>query len=72
MHYIEKSAVHLTEQVKLPGSDQKVNLSDISKSGGIANAYEAAKLAATIKGNRNKKLPVIKPKPKMVTKKKKG
>jgi len=31
-----------------------VSLSDISKSGGVINAYEAIKLAATLKGERNK------------------
>jgi subtilisin family serine protease len=49
---IEKSAVKLTEKVKTPGSDDMVLLSDISKSGGLVNAYEAIKLASTIKGER--------------------
>ncbi len=70
-YVIEKSAVPVTDKVKLPGSEEKVNLSDISKSGGLVNAYQAAKLAATIKGDRYKKpAPVIKPKSKMVTHKK--
>jgi subtilisin family serine protease len=69
-YIIEKSAVPISEKVKLPGTDEKVNLSDISKSGGIVNAYEAVKLAATIKGERNNKQPaIIKPK---IVKKKKG
>lgn len=58
-YVIEKSAVPVNEKVKLPGSDEKVNLSDISKTGGIVNAYEAVKLAATIKGERNIKEPII-------------
>src|SRR2546430_9010694 len=35
--------------------DELVNLSDISKSGGIINAYEALKLASTLNTNTNKK-----------------
>lgn len=67
-YVIEKSAVQLTDKVKLPGTEQMVNLADISKSGGLANAYEAAKLAATIKGDRvSKPSPVIKLKSKLVT-----
>src|SRR6185436_11507807 len=49
---IEKSSVKLDEKVKSPGSDDMVLLSDISKSGGLVNAYEAIKLASTIKGER--------------------
>ena len=67
-YVIEKSAAPIKEQVKLPGSDEKVNLGDISKSGGIVNAYDAVKLAATIKGERNTKEPII-IKSKIVTKK---
>ncbi len=70
-YILEKSAVPITDKVKLPGTDDKVNLADISKTGGMVNAYEAIKLAATIKGERNIKEPVI-IKPKIVKKKKKG
>ncbi len=66
---IEKSAMPAIEKVKLPGSDELVNLSDISKTGGFVNAYEAVKLASTLKGERNNKAPVI-IKPKIVIKKK--
>ena len=46
---IEKSAVSPGVKVKKPGSeDELVNLSDISRSGGIINAYEAMKLASTL------------------------
>jgi hypothetical protein len=45
-----------------------VNLSDICKTGGIVNAYEALKLAATIKGEKNIK--VVLPKPKLIPAKK--
>jgi len=51
---IEKSAQKPTEKVKNPETGELVNLSDISKSGGLVNAYEAIKLASTIKGERNK------------------
>jgi subtilisin family serine protease len=53
-YVIEKSAVAPDVQVKIPGTDSLVNLSDISKTGGIVNAYEALKLAATLKGERKK------------------
>ena len=49
---IEKSAVAPPVKVKKPGSeDELVNLSDISKSGGIINAFEALKLASTLTTN---------------------
>jgi subtilisin family serine protease len=47
---IEKSAQNPGVKVKQPGSGAEVELSDISKSGGIVNAYEAIKLASTLKG----------------------
>ncbi len=64
-YVIEKSAVPITTKVRRPGTDELVNLSDISKSGGEVNAYQAMKLAATIKGERNSK-PFIKPTPKLI------
>jgi subtilisin family serine protease len=70
-YVIEKSAVISPEKITIPGSDEKVNLSDISKTGGFLNAYEAAKLAATLKGERITKPEVI-IKPTIVKKKKKG
>ncbi len=46
---IEKSSVPVTEDVVKPGtSDEKVKLSELSKTGGLVNAFEAAKLAATM------------------------
>ncbi len=69
---IEKSVVPLTEQVDLPGTNEKVSLSDISKTGGLVNAYQAVKLAATVKGERIVKYPVIVPKAKVATNKIKG
>ena len=45
---IEKSAQAPTEKVKKPGSDDEVELTDISRTGGVINAYEAAKIASTL------------------------
>ena len=55
-YIIEKSAEPPAEKVNLPGTAQKVNLSDISKTGGIVNAYEAVKLAGTIKAKPKKEI----------------
>ncbi|MDB5200719.1 MAG: peptidase [Ferruginibacter sp.] len=51
---IEKSAQAPKEKVKLPGTDQQVDLADISKTGGIVNAYEAVKYASTIQTKKVK------------------
>ncbi len=62
---IEKSAQKVSVKVKEPGTGDDVELSDISKTGGIVNAYEAIKLASTIKGERNVTKPItstVKPK----------
>jgi Subtilisin-like serine proteases len=53
---IEKSAQAPDMKVRRPGSDETVSLSDISKTGGILNAYEAAKIAASLE-------PGVKPAP---------
>lgn len=46
---IERSAVAPPAKVKKPGTeDEIVSLSDISRTGGIINAYEAIKLAAVV------------------------
>ncbi len=45
---IEKSAIKPDQKVNKPGTSDKVNLSAISKTGGLVNAYEAVKLAATM------------------------
>ena len=50
---IEQSSDKLTDKVKNPGSGDMVLMSDISKSGGLVNAFEAIKLASTLKGERN-------------------
>jgi len=54
---IEKSSTPLNEKVKNPETDEMVSLSEISKSGGLVNAYEAVKLASTIKGERKPEAP---------------
>jgi len=51
-YVIMKSAVAPAIEVDVPGSEKKVKLSELSKSGGIVNAYEALKLASTLKGER--------------------
>jgi subtilisin family serine protease len=67
---IEKSATAPSVDVNIPGTDERVNLAEISKTGGLLNAYEAVKLASTLKGERSTKKEVL-PKPKL-TKNKKG
>ena len=49
---IEKSVQIPEQKVKNPETGDEVTLSDISRTGGIINAYEAVKLAATLKGER--------------------
>jgi subtilisin family serine protease len=61
---IEKSAKKPGEKVKNPGTDESSELDELSKTGGIINAFEAIKLAATIKGERKPEKPVSKVKAK--------
>ena len=56
---IEKSAKNPGTDVRNPGNDEMVNLGELSRSGGIINAYEAIKLASMTKGE--KKPAVVKP-----------
>ena len=65
-YVIEKSAQAPEEQVNQPGTEELVDLKDISKTGGVVNAYEALKLASTIKGDKKD---VKLPKPKMAKRK---
>jgi subtilisin family serine protease len=69
-YVIDKSATPIKEKVILPGTQktsagdsteepEMVNLSDISISGGEVNAYEAVKLAATLKGDRDIKMNML-------------
>jgi subtilisin family serine protease len=72
-YVIEKSATAPDVDVTIPGAEEtaeKVKLSELSKTGGLLNAYEAVKLASTLKGERTEKKVVL-PKPKL-TKSKKG
>ena len=47
---IEESAQNPTDSVRKPGTDDLVKLNELSKTGGVINAYEAAKLASTMTG----------------------
>ena len=49
---IEKSAIAPDVDVKNPGTGETVPLKNISKTGGLLNAYAAVKLASTMKGER--------------------
>ena len=52
-YVIEKTASDPGTQVNKPGSDDAmVDFSEISRNAGIINAYEAVKLASTLKGER--------------------
>jgi subtilisin family serine protease len=69
-YVIEKSAQAPEEKVTIPGTEDLAPLSDISKTGGLLNAFAAIKLASTLKGERITTTNVL-PKPKL-TKLKKG
>ncbi len=51
---IEKSTINPGEKVKDPGTGEEVEMSDLSVSGGIINAYDAIKLAHTMKSQEKK------------------
>lgn len=52
-YVIENSAVKFPDDMVMnPGTGDKVKFSTLSKTGGIVNAYNALKLAATLKGER--------------------
>jgi len=53
-YVIDKSTEPITEKVKLPGTTDSVNLADITVTGGEVNAYNAVKLASTLKGERGR------------------
>lgn len=59
-YVIEKSAQKITMKVKSPGTGDDVYLSDISKYGGVINAYEAVKLASTLKTENTKPIKPVK------------
>lgn len=57
-YVIEKSVLSPNEKVNKPGTDEKAPLGELSKTGGIVNAYEAVKLASTLTGeNKTENLP---------------
>ena len=51
-YVIDNSTVAIAQKVKLPGTEDSVSLADISITGGELNAYNALKLASTLKGER--------------------
>jgi subtilisin family serine protease len=51
---LEKSAQKPVGKVKKPGSDSEVELIEISRTGGVINAYEAAKIASTLEPSSKK------------------
>jgi len=51
-YVIEKSSVKPGVKVKVPGGDTEVDMSELSTTGGLLNAYEAVKLASALKGER--------------------
>jgi subtilisin family serine protease len=67
---LEKSATPIksVKAVK-PGSEDEVLMSELSRTGGVVNAYEAIKIAGTLKGERNP-APAPAPLPKSSLKKK--
>lgn len=50
---IEKSAQAPADSVRKPGSDDLVKLNEISKTGGVINAFEAAKIADSMYPSNN-------------------
>jgi hypothetical protein len=66
---LEKSAQAPPMKVSKPGTDEEVTLAELSKSGGVINVYEAAKIAATLQPGAPK---LKKKAPKPVLENKKG
>ena len=54
---IEKSAQAPGIKVRKPGTEEEVDLSEISKTGGVINVYEAAKIAASLEDADSKTSP---------------
>jgi subtilisin family serine protease len=42
---IEQSAVPFTSAIRMPGSGDEILLSELSRTGGLVNAYEAVRMA---------------------------
>jgi subtilisin family serine protease len=64
---IEKSAVVPNKEVIIPGTEKMANLSEISKTGGVINVYEAVKLAESLTAKKPQ-LAKVKSKVKMAKK----
>ena len=63
---IEKSSTQLEGiKVQKPGTDEEVNMSELSRAAGIVNAYEAVKLADSISGEKKELPQPVLPKSKM-------
>lgn len=61
---IQKSATQLTDtKVKKPGTDEDVDMTELSKYSGIVNAYEAVKYAQQLAGDKTEKKSEVAPKP---------
>ncbi|MFT3980732.1 MAG: S8 family serine peptidase [Ferruginibacter sp.] len=54
---IEKSVVSPGEKVNKPGTDEKVDMSELAKNGGIVNAYGAIQYAAKLAAGKKAPLP---------------
>lgn len=65
---IEKSSQNPGVKVKDPGTGEEVNLGDLSRSGGVINAYEAIRLASTLKPETKKTAKPVKSKVKVKVK----
>jgi len=52
---IEQSSSQPDSKVEQPGSGNKVKLSELSRTGGVINAYEAIKLAAALSEGKQEK-----------------
>jgi len=59
---IEKSAQNPDEKVKDPGTSEEVDMSELSATGGLVNAYEAIKLASTLNPEQKKTTKPVKSK----------
>lgn len=53
-YVIEKSAVVSKDSVNIPGTSEKTMLSELCRTGGFVNAYEAVKVASTLKAPKQK------------------
>ncbi|MBN8785684.1 MAG: S8 family serine peptidase, partial [Terrimonas sp.] len=68
---IEQSTTKTADlKVKKPGTDEDVNMSELSTTGGIINAYAAVKLAETLSSPQKKQPETVLPKAKMKSTKK--